>query len=249
MKTFDPCPDRADDLLLLDSGGLSEAKRAGTEGHVTGCARCRDALGTLGDVQDTVRGAGGDVSEERYRAMIAALPPRAPVRRKWVRRALAAGLVAAIFGGGVVTGSLLDGMRSRTDRHRDRLLVASSEGAGVEERLAALAGGVGEGEDPVRNTTLLTILNRDPSVNVRLAVVDALYTLDPRYTPRGSVAASLIHQPSPVIRHAVIDYLASRRVVEALDLLRVVAEEDSVPAVREHARWALDQISKAGGAS
>jgi hypothetical protein len=100
-----------------------------------------------------------------------------------------------------------------------------------------------EHPDPEVLAALVDVLDSDPNVNVRLAAVDALATsLDVPMVRHGLLAA-LRQQTSPLVQIAVIDalvHLGERGAAEPFRQLR----DDALlnPAVRDRARWGLQQL-------
>ena len=91
----------------------------------------------------------------------------------------------------------------------------------------------------------------DPSVNVRLAAIDALTNnaaLSKSSAGTGvlqSLTQSLPRQDSPMVQAALIDYLVDARDRKALGTLRqLAAQPDLNPAVLERTRFAVQQLSR-----
>jgi hypothetical protein len=90
---------------------------------------------------------------------------------------------------------------------------------------------------------LLEALALDPSVNVRLNALDALYARAGQSAVRAGVIACLAREPSPLVQVAMIDFLVGARDREAAPEFRqLVADPKADVDVRESARRALDQL-------
>ena len=90
---------------------------------------------------------------------------------------------------------------------------------------------------------LLGALAFDPSVNVRLSALQALYPHADQAGVRAAVAASLPRDPSPLVQVTMIDFLASTRDPAAVATLENVTRSPKYDAaVREAARHALAQL-------
>jgi len=90
---------------------------------------------------------------------------------------------------------------------------------------------------------LVQSLALDPSVNVRLSALDALYAHADDPAVRASVVACLDREPSPLVQVAMIDFLVGARDREATPEIRKLAADDRTDLdVRESARRALDQL-------
>ena len=90
---------------------------------------------------------------------------------------------------------------------------------------------------------LLNTLAFDPSVNVRLSALEALYPHANLPEVRSAVAASLPREPSPLVQVTMIDFLAGTRDPAALSTLESVSRSQTYDqAVRDAARRALAQL-------
>jgi len=90
---------------------------------------------------------------------------------------------------------------------------------------------------------LLTTLNTDPNVNVRLAVVDALYSFHNEPHIREQLVQSLSQQTSPLIQIALIDLLVDIREKKSLEALRTLLSNQTVSdVVRQKAQWGIEQL-------
>jgi hypothetical protein len=100
-------------------------------------------------------------------------------------------------------------------------------------------------EQPDRETlsTLLNTLNSDPSVNVRLAVLDALAPFDEYQQVRQGLIESLQQQSSPLLQVALIDYFVESQTRGSLPVLKSIRQnEETNQTVRKRAGWAIEQI-------
>jgi hypothetical protein len=90
---------------------------------------------------------------------------------------------------------------------------------------------------------LLNTLAFDPSVNVRLSALEALYPHANLPEVRSAVAASLPRETSPLVQVTMIDFLAGSRDPAALATLESVSRTPTYDqAVREAARRALAML-------
>jgi anti-sigma factor RsiW len=90
---------------------------------------------------------------------------------------------------------------------------------------------------------LLTAVNHDPNVNVRLAAVDALRPFAATRTTRDAVIQLLQGQTAPIVQVALIDLLVDLKETEAAQELRKVASDSSTDVgVRQRAQWALERL-------
>lgn len=90
---------------------------------------------------------------------------------------------------------------------------------------------------------LVSALAFDPSINVRLTALDALYAYADKALVRESVIASLPRERSPLVQIRMIDFLASLREKQAGPAFEALSRDASIDKnVREAARQALTQI-------
>ena len=90
---------------------------------------------------------------------------------------------------------------------------------------------------------LLSALAFDPSVNVRLSALEALYPHADQPAVRSAVTASLPREPSPLVQVTMIDFLAASRDPAAFSTLDAVSRSQTYDkAVRDAARRALAQL-------
>jgi hypothetical protein len=87
---------------------------------------------------------------------------------------------------------------------------------------------------------LIATLALDPSVNVRLNALEALYRHADQKVVRAAVLASLQRETNPLVQVAMIDFLTATRDREATPALQRLVLNDAADAnVRDAARRAL----------
>jgi len=92
-------------------------------------------------------------------------------------------------------------------------------------------------------TALVGALALDPSVNVRLSALDALYPHARDPIVRTGVLASLPREQNPMVQVAIIDFLVAARNHDATPELEKIARNESIDrAVREAAKRGLAQL-------
>ncbi len=90
---------------------------------------------------------------------------------------------------------------------------------------------------------LISSLAFDPSPNVRLSALDALYPHAEQEVVRASVVASLGREQNPLVQMSMIDFLAAANDVEAKPALeKISASANADDNVRNAARRALTQF-------
>jgi HEAT repeat protein len=100
-----------------------------------------------------------------------------------------------------------------------------------------------ESSDTEVLSALVSAVNQDPNVNVRLAAVDALHPFASSPTTRNAVMQALPKQSAPIVQVALIDLLVDLKEREALKELERMASDTSLDAgVRQRAQWALEKL-------
>ena len=93
-------------------------------------------------------------------------------------------------------------------------------------------------------SALLSALNQDPNVNVRLSSVDALARYAQDASVRRALLDSIARQDSPLVQIALIDTLVHLRERSAMsEFQRLAQAQDVNSAVRQRAHWALLRLS------
>lgn len=101
-------------------------------------------------------------------------------------------------------------------------------------------------EHPDRDlvSALLSTLNGDPNINVRLAALDALEKFSNDTTVRKALIGSISRQDSPLVQIALIDAVVHMRDNAAAGELRKLTSDAEVNAeVRQRAQWGLEKLS------
>jgi len=265
------CEDFRQQLPECLAGRLAGTVRERLIEHLEGCSACRSELAHLGIVwrgmealklgaepalamkdrfQATLAAFEAGLEQGRLAAVSLAAPSRQVPRWAWQ---LAAGL--AVLAIGLAAGRALAPRPSVTPEIAQlqgqvqslHQLVALSlmqqqqspasriEGVGYAYRLTQ--------PDPRVEEALLYAAGHDPNVNVRLSAVDALdrYAADPNV--RRALPATLAAQDSPLAQVALIDLVVKSKDRDCASALRRLATRpEADEAVRQRARWAIDQL-------
>ena len=92
-------------------------------------------------------------------------------------------------------------------------------------------------------SALLSTVNNDQSVNVRMAAVEALHAFGASPVTRTAIVQSIPKQTSPLVQIALIDLLVDLRVTDAAPELKKLSSDETVDAlVRERAKAALGKL-------
>jgi hypothetical protein len=90
---------------------------------------------------------------------------------------------------------------------------------------------------------LISTLNHDPNVNVRLSSLDALTRFTDEAVVRRALVDSVASQDSPLVQIALIDEIVQMRENNAARELRALAENATAnSAVRQRAQWGLTKL-------
>lgn len=92
-------------------------------------------------------------------------------------------------------------------------------------------------------SALLTAVNQDSNINVRLAAVDALHAFGSSPMMRTAIIQSISKQKTPIVQMALLDLLVDLKEKDAAPELRKMAADETVDAsVRDHVKWALEKL-------
>jgi hypothetical protein len=192
------------------------------------------------DLRERIRGA---IREEARRS-VTRRPNSAWFRRHAGFLGMAALLLLAIgFGAGVLTkgwGLPLNAVPAvQTEAQGlDNLLRSGPQGRLIAVALLSQGGR----RDAGSVGTLLTMVERDPSPELRMAALDALYLYGDCPGLVDRLEASLPAQTSPRVQAAQVDLLLSLREKRALEALRrILRDPESSPQVRERIQAGLGQ--------
>ena len=90
---------------------------------------------------------------------------------------------------------------------------------------------------------LISALAFDPSANVRLRALEALYTHADNQIVRSGVLASLPREQNPLVQLEMIDFVTAARDREATPVLEKMSQDEAIDrSVRDAARRALVQL-------
>ena len=238
---------------LEDSGGEFRA-------HLDACERChaeaqelRDLWGTLGALPE--EDPSLDMRVQFYDSL-RAWRQREGERRKalwWVRHPVfQAASAAAILVIGVATGYFFRGRDTsevsqlRGEVYNMRQLVALSllQQQNASDRLRGVNYAYRvEQSDPQVLSALLTTLDHDSNVNVRLAAVDAVRNFTDSPVGRKGLVQALAKQDSPLVQISILDQIVELHEKSAVPAIQfMLSGQDVNPDVRQRAQWALKQL-------
>ncbi len=266
------CEKTREYMIELIDGRLAGPAGDEVRAHLEACPACRAELGELRETLAALDRLPAPEPSPRLRERVLAAverekrslhsaPTPAPLtrRRSWLfpaTQALAAcGLLALGFfigtrrappGADLATQRELADLRSRVDSMGQLVgySILQQQDRSSNDRLEGVlaSAAVRKPGDTVING-LITSLALDPSVNVRLNALQALYAHRDKEVVRTSVLVSLPRETSPLVQLAMIDFLAATRDRGAAPALQRLSAADGIDHnVREAAQRALTQL-------
>jgi len=246
---------------------LGEEKELEFSAHLANCEACRAETERLGSLwrglallPGTLPEPGPAVRERFYESLTAYRHGMESSRHGWKEKLAALwprqpawqmGLSFALLAMGVGVGYAVRPASSEVAQLRGevsgmRQMVALSlmqqQSAGDRLRGVSWAYRV-ESSDTEVLSALLSAVNNDPSVNVRMAAVESLHAFGASPVTRTAIGQSLPKQTSPLVQIALIDLLVDLKAADAAtELKRLSADETVDGSVRERAKWALGRL-------
>lgn len=172
--------------------------------------------------------------------------------RSWVRRpALQLGfsflllLIGLAIGYLARTGNQNAELRHELQGMRQMLAVSLLEQRSSIQRLKGVSLSYDLKEpNPQTIDALLDTLDSDPSINVRLAAVDALYLFYDYPSVREGVVRSLSKQTSPLVQMALVDLLVTMQERQALESFKKLIQANELdPGVKQKLERGIQELS------
>ena len=260
--------------LLPDylQGSLSPDQHRTVEAHLKECADCSEEVAVWRKLSLLPVEQPSPMSRVRFEAMLQAYqagssnqPAVDFARRKrtsswnffhWLRSPLGAvAWSAALLVIGVFAGLRLAGpkppspdiaeIQKELASTKQLVVLSMLQQQSASARLEGVSYSTREQQiDPQVLSALLHTLRYDPSVDVRLAALDALSRHSAQPQVRNSVMNALHEQQSPLVQVALIDQLVEWHDRDAKPQLeRLRQSQDLNPAVRQHADWAISKLN------
>lgn len=245
------------------SGTLDPDQQARVKQHLEACERCRAESARLEVLWRNLSRLpadepGGALRERFYETLSAyrdgAATGAKPKAAKWhtAWRGIAAGLALLLAGAGIgyslrsnqASANEITQLRGEVNNMRQLVTLSLLQQQSASERLRGVSWAVrAEPSDTEVLDALLSHVNHDPNVNVRLAAVDALRPFASNRVTRDAVMQALAGQTEPIVQVALIDLLVDLKEKDAEQELKRVALDDMTDSgVRERARWALEKL-------
>ncbi len=253
-------------------GAIGESDRIELERHLDSCPECRgecdeiaglwEKMALIGDEEP-----GPNLREEFYAGLESASRKLESTRRAgfWsnlgtigqavLRPSFLQMVLPAFFLlVGVLIGHLVTGqaggteqvpqLRAELEQMKSLVTLSLLQQQSASERLRGVTWGTRLDEaDRKVLRALVSTMNSDPSVNVRLAAVEALQPYAEDEEVRDGLVRSLSTQDSPLVQITLIDAMVHLREHRSVAVLRHLADDKQLnQAVRERARWGLQQL-------
>lgn len=255
-------------------GSLSPDHRRTVEAHLEQCADCSEEVAVWRKLSLLPVEQPSPLSRVRFEAMLQAYQAgrysesesNSPSKKRasswnffqWLRSPLgAAAWSAGLVAIGVFAGLHLAGPKAPSTSPelvkveaelastKQLVVLSMLQQQSASARLEGVNWSTREQQiDPQVLSALLHTLRYDPSVDVRLAALDALSRHSTQPQVRSSVVNALQEQQSPLVQVALIDQLVEWHDREAKPRLEKLRQsQDLNPAVREHADWAISKLN------
>jgi hypothetical protein len=228
--------------------------------HLASCERChaeaedlKDLWGTLGTLPEEDPSLG--MRSRFYDSLRVWRLQEAERRHGFWRslhpalQAVAAMLILAVgLGAGYVLrgrdSSELSQLRGEVNTMRQLVALSLLQQQGASDRLRGVSYAYRfEQNDPQVLSALLTTVDHDPSVDVRLSAVDALRNFANSSVGRRGLEQALAKQNSPLVQISILDQIVELRDRAAVPAIQqFLTSQDLNPEVRQRAEWALKQL-------
>jgi hypothetical protein len=143
-----------------------------------------------------------------------------------------------------VAGSEVAQLRGEVSNMRQMVALSLMQQQSAGERLRGVSWAYRvESSDTEVLSALLSTVNNDASVNVRMAAVDALHAFGASPVTRTAIVQAIPRQTSPLVQIALIDLLVDLKVTDAAPELKRLSTDSAIDSgVRERAKAALGKL-------
>lgn len=244
---------------------LGEGEGQDFEEHLSSCEACRGELTRIGAFWQSldllpVEEPSGKV-RERFYEMLGAyrhgltsstvsnktvgwwMKPAWQMAAAAVLLTVGLGIGYAVRGGGQPPGELSQ-LREEVASMRQLVALSLLQQQSASERLRGVSWAYqAEPSDREVLGALVSAVNHDSNVNVRLAAVDALRRFAASPETRRAIVEALPSQTTPLVQVALIDLLVDFKERNAAEVLKKLAANGNAnDGVRQQAEWALEKL-------
>jgi anti-sigma factor RsiW len=267
------CQTARESFAALLNSRTDLASQPEARAHLANCPECQREYATLRDTLDQLDTLPSVQPSPRLRrefqAMLAAEKrglPHTPSRRPprlarvaWLRWIVAPALACALVVAGFFAGSRhssssataqlelqrrIDELQRKVDTVGQLVFSPLLQQNPVNERLRGVLASAQTAQPSNKDLDdLIGAVAFDPSANVRLRALEALYPFADRELVRAGVLGALGREQHPLVQLVMIDFVAAAHDREAVPCLERLAQSESADrSVREAARLALAQL-------
>ena len=260
--------------LLPDylQGGLNADQHRNVEAHLEQCSECSEEVALWRKLSLLPAEQPSPMSRVRFEAMLQAYQAgranqpasnsewrnRASARNvfHWLRSPVGAAawsvalLVIGLFAGLRLAGPKtpspdLAAMQAELASTKQLVVLSMLQQQSASARLEGVSFTAGDQQlNPQVLSALLHTLRYDPSVDVRLAALNALSRHSAQPQVRSNVVNALEEQQSPLVQVALIDQLVEWHDREAKPHLEQLRQSSNLnPTVRQRADWAISKLN------
>jgi hypothetical protein len=222
------------------SNQLSDEDKTSFEAHLTGCSECREELRVQQQLWKLMGESTVPVPSSRLDSMDPfRIEPVQKEIRSWMKVAAIFILVIAGFTAGYMIhrpASLDKGYQVRVDslsvqmrNMREMMMLSLLENPSASERIRAVSytNEINTVNDKVVQA-LLTTLNNDPNVNVRLITLNALMHYTDNANVREGLVQSIVNQESPLVQSAMADAMLKMQEKRAVLPFKKLLEQKQI---------------------
>jgi HEAT repeats len=242
---------------------LSEGESQDLAAHLASCEACRNEVSRIGALWQSLdllplEEPGGRVRDRFYEMLGAYRHGLASVElrktRPWWQLGWQIAAAAALLAAGLVIGYGMRGsgqppaevsqLREEVASMRQLVALSLMQQQSASQRLRGVSWAYqAEPSDREVLGALVSAVNHDTNVNVRLAAVDALRRFAASPETRRAVVEALPSQTTPLVQVALIDLLVDFKERSAAGVLKTLAaNQDANDGVRQQAEWALEKL-------
>jgi len=254
-------------LSQLLAGSLHDEKQQEVEAHLAGCADCQAELTTLhslwllmgelpqpqasenarSNFDGALRDFKKEVDQQKngWRERLSALwniQPRFKLAYGFVLLAVGLGLGLMVSRSGnqqLAYNKQVDSLSGQMAEMKQMMMLSLLQNPSASQRMRAVS--YTDGMDNVNKKVidaLLTTLNEDPNINVRLMTLDALVKLADAPAVREGLVQSITQQDSPLMQSAIADVMVKLQEKKSVKSLQELLQKKDL---NEMVKYKIEQ--------